>query len=234
MITKPHVAIQLWIALTVGAVLFWSCSDDNHSGSSGPDMPSPELPPKIIDADGTVDCDREIGDPGRSLFILPYLVGRSFRLHQGYCRTGGTHEERFALDFAIGYKDTVLAARSGVVTTVVEQYSDLDTVYGHHNYVLLRHRDGSIGFYAHLSTNSVPWEVGDLVRQGELLALNGASGVNTFLPHLHFEVWYDDSPYDPSNSVPINFRNCEGTLNRNNGLIDHEIYRALSFAANDN
>ncbi|WP_452220581.1 peptidoglycan DD-metalloendopeptidase family protein [Lacinutrix salivirga] len=61
------------------------------------------------------------------------------------------------------------------------------------NAVYVRHNDGSVAWYGHLKNGSVTTKnVGDFVTQGEYLGVVGSSG-NSTGPHLHFEIWENDS-----------------------------------------
>jgi murein DD-endopeptidase MepM/ murein hydrolase activator NlpD len=56
------------------------------------------------------------------------------------------------------------------------------------NYLIIRHSDGSYGWYFHMKKNSLPAKnVGDTVAQGEVLGVVGSSGSSSN-PHLHFEI----------------------------------------------
>jgi len=50
------------------------------------------------------------GDPSQSAYILPYPVGVSFRLMQGYCYTKGGHRNQLAYDFETPVGIEVIAA----------------------------------------------------------------------------------------------------------------------------
>ncbi|MFD2822453.1 peptidoglycan DD-metalloendopeptidase family protein [Lacinutrix iliipiscaria] len=61
------------------------------------------------------------------------------------------------------------------------------------NAVYIQHSDGSIAWYGHMKNGSVTTkDVGEMVVQGEVLGTVGSSG-NSTGPHLHFEVYTDDS-----------------------------------------
>jgi hypothetical protein len=76
------------------------------------------------------------------------------------------------------------------------------------NAIYVQHSDGSIAWYGHMKNGSTsPKEVGDMVSEGEYLGIVGSSG-NSTGPHLHFEVYTDNSytqlvdPFDgPCNSM---------------------------------
>ncbi|MFN7055037.1 peptidoglycan DD-metalloendopeptidase family protein [Hyphomonas sp.] len=66
-------------------------------------------------------------------------------------------------------------------------------------YGLLVEVDHGNGFstrYAHL--RSITVKVGDKVKQGDLIGRMGSTGRSTG-DHLHYEVWYNNKPYDPMN-----------------------------------
>lgn len=68
--------------------------------------------------------------------------------------------------------------------------------------IAIQHQDGIISIYLHNRT--LLKEVGDKVSAGTPIALLGASAsIDESSPHLHFELWQDGSPLDPS--LYINF-----------------------------
>jgi hypothetical protein len=56
------------------------------------------------------------------------------------------------------------------------------------NSVIIYHNDGTFGEYAHIKFNGSKVNVGDSVKQGDIIALSGNTGF-TLGPHLHFECY---------------------------------------------
>ncbi len=76
---------------------------------------------------------------------------------------------------------SVLAARDGRVL-----YSGAATGYGH--WVILRHADGQLSIYGHVSAHHIA-HVGKDVKVGDVIAAVGtASEGHTNGPHLHFQI----------------------------------------------
>ncbi|MEM0984739.1 MAG: peptidoglycan DD-metalloendopeptidase family protein [Pseudomonadota bacterium] len=92
------------------------------------------------------------------------------------------------IDMAAYYKAPITAAGPGTVT-----YSGVKSGYG--RLVEIDHGYGFKSRYAHLRSISV--EKGATVAIGDKLGLMGSSGRSTG-PHLHYEVWFHDKPYDPA------------------------------------
>ncbi len=89
----------------------------------------------------------------------------------------------------------VVATAPGTIVFRSDGFFDMScsTSGGQWNAVYVRHADGSIAWYGHMKKNSVtPKGVGDTVVTGEYLGIVGSSG-NSTGPHLHFEVWEDET-----------------------------------------
>ncbi len=124
------------------------------------------------------------------VYSLPYAKGTSHLLIQGYF-SSFSHKNRAALDFKMKTGTEVYAARGGVVIRIEEQHDKggRNKKYRRDaNLVVLEHEDGTKAGYWHLQKNGVLVNIGDTVKQGQLVALSGKTGY-TFLPHLHFIVW---------------------------------------------
>lgn len=124
------------------------------------------------------------------VYSLPYAKGTSHRLIQGYF-SGLSHRNRAALDFRMPQGTHVYAARGGTVIRLEERHNKggRNKKYRKEaNLVVIQHEDGTKAGYWHLQQNGVLVNLGDTVKQGQLIALSGKTGY-TFLPHLHFIVW---------------------------------------------
>jgi len=171
------------------------------------------------------------GEPSESPYILPYPVGDSYRLMQGYCYPEGGHRNQLAYDFETPIGVQVIAARSGVVMKVHGDLSDEGTQpeSGQHNHIMIKHDDGTVAFYAHLKQNSILVKVEDRISQGQPIAASGNSGNTQGIPHLHFGV-YESWPAVEGFDVAVNFRNAEGTLDKRNGLRPGGFFKAKPYS----
>jgi murein DD-endopeptidase MepM/ murein hydrolase activator NlpD len=108
----------------------------------------------------------------------------------GAPRSGKRHHRGVDIEATVG--SPVRAIRSG---TVVES----GTHRGLGRYLELEHRGGLQSLYGHLETVMV--DVGDRVRQGQVIATVGKTGNARhplIKPHLHLEVLQDGEPVDPA------------------------------------
>ena len=66
--------------------------------------------------------------------------------------------------------------------------------------VELRHKDGLVTRYGHLSRINV--QVGQKINVGDIIGEVGSTGRSTG-PHLHYEVRIDNKPVDPARYIAI-------------------------------
>ncbi len=165
------------------------------------------------------------GDPALSLYVLPYPVGTAYSVLQSYCESW-SHGNQLAYDFEMAIGTPVTAARGGVIMMVVDMYQDSDRDPLHFNYVMIRHDDGTVGFYAHFRLGSIVVRQNDTVTTGQFIANSGSSG--TPIADLHFGV-YQSWPPRESYDVPVNFRNAQGALDERGGLRRGVVYLALPY-----
>jgi murein DD-endopeptidase MepM/ murein hydrolase activator NlpD len=165
------------------------------------------------------------GVAAQSPYVLPYPIGSSYSVLQAYC-TSGSHENQLAYDFLMDPGSPVVAARAGQVMMVVDQYEESDLSASHFNYVLIRHDDGTVAFYAHLRLGTICVSPDALVRAGQHIADSGHCG--TPVADLHFGV-YQGYPPNEGSDVAVNFRNADGPLDSRGGLQEGSYYLALPY-----
>lgn len=68
--------------------------------------------------------------------------------------------------------------------------------------IIMEHEEGLLSVYKHNS--SLNKEQGDLVKAGEVIASVGNTGEFTTGPHLHFELWNNGNPVNPSDYIDFN------------------------------
>jgi murein DD-endopeptidase MepM/ murein hydrolase activator NlpD len=131
-----------------------------------------------------------IKDDTSYAYALPYEKGKTFRVIQGYF-SHYTHKKRAALDFNMKRGTRITAAREGVVIRVKEDGTrgGLKKKFRPQgNNIVIQHADGSKAGYWHLQHDGALVNVGDTVKQGQVIALSGKTGF-ALVPHLHFIVW---------------------------------------------
>jgi murein DD-endopeptidase MepM/ murein hydrolase activator NlpD len=150
-----------------------------------------------------------IKDDTSFVYALPFEEGTAHRLMQGYFGSF-SHKERVALDFNMKRGTKVCAARDGIVVRVKEDgdrggWGKKYQPYG--NNIVIQHADGSRSGYWHLQHNGALVNVGDTVKQGQVIGLSGKTGY-AFQPHLHFIVWI--SANGRWQQIPTRFQTSKG------------------------
>jgi len=135
----------------------------------------------------------KLTDDSSFIYHLPYEENKSHLLVQGYF-SSYTHKNRAALDFKMKKGTKICAVRDGIVLRIKEDgdKGGSNTKYRPFgNFVVIQHADSSRTGYWHLQFNGVMVNVGDTVKQGQVIGLSGKTGY-TYFPHLHFIVWKSD------------------------------------------
>lgn len=161
-------------------------SSGSQVASNLPPRAMPPGRPQIPDTSPTLS-DSEISKAARGRFIWPVrgdLLGRFGPTGVGRRNDG--------LDIRAAQGTVVQAAADGDVVYAGDQ------VPGFGNLVLVKHADGWVTAYAHLSKLSVAMR--QTVRQGQEVGQVGSSGGVTE-PQLHFEVRYAPNPADKAKPV---------------------------------
>jgi murein DD-endopeptidase MepM/ murein hydrolase activator NlpD len=100
--------------------------------------------------------------------------------------------KHYAVDIAAAVSTPIKAAADG---TVIFSGWTVETGYT----ILIEHSYGLITVYKH--ADKLNKEQNDQVVAGEVVATVGNTGELTSGPHLHFEIWSDGYPLDPTNFI---------------------------------
>lgn len=95
------------------------------------------------------------------------------------------------IDLGVDYNDTIIASNTGLVV-----FSG--TYGGFGKAVIISHGNQNYTLYGHNSQLLV--EKGDIVQQGQPIALAGSTGYSTG-PHCHFSLWINDELVNPLNYI---------------------------------
>ena len=102
------------------------------------------------------------------------------------------NNKHYGLDIAAAQNSSVKSCLDGIVL-----FSDWSSSKG--NVIIIQHIDNIVSTYMH---NSILFkESGDLVKAGEVIGVVGNSGEQSTGPHLHFELWQNGSPINPSDYI---------------------------------
>lgn len=101
-------------------------------------------------------------------------------------------DKHYAIDLVVPKGTPIKATADG---TVIFAEWTASTGY----IILLEHSHGLISVYKHNA--ALTKEQGDLVKAGEVIATSGNIGELSTGPHLHFELWNDGYPTNPSNFI---------------------------------
>jgi murein DD-endopeptidase MepM/ murein hydrolase activator NlpD len=93
------------------------------------------------------------------------------------------------VDFGVPIGTPVMASGAGTIA-----YRGWEGGYG--NFVLVNHGNGYSTGYGHLSRFAASLHVGSRVRQGQVVAFSGMTGVATG-PHLHYEIRINNQQVNP-------------------------------------
>src|SRR5258706_13614187 len=108
---------------------------------------------------------------------------------------------------------TVTAARAGVVAEIRRKLRDGQPGEGESNWVKIRHADGTIAAYSHLTEQGALVKIGDLVVSGQPIGLSGNTGNTGGLPHLHLPLCNCSAPVD-FGTLPVTLRNNDHASDR--------------------
>lgn len=103
-----------------------------------------------------------------------------------------SENKHYAVDVAVAKNTPIKAVYSGNVI-----FAEWTPTNG--NVIIVRHNYGYISVYKHAA--SLTKEEGDIVKTGEVIGLAGSGGQESTGIQLHFELWKDGHPIDPSKFI---------------------------------
>lgn len=101
-------------------------------------------------------------------------------------------EKHYAVDIVVAKDSPIKSTADGVVI-----FSEWTPTTGY--VIIIEHSYGLISVYKHNA--SLTKTQGELVKAGEVIATAGSSGELSTGPHLHFELWNDGYPINPTNFI---------------------------------
>ncbi|HEX2592389.1 MAG TPA: M23 family metallopeptidase [Rhizomicrobium sp.] len=145
-------------------------------------QPNPDEPADYFDAQGQSVKGMLMKTPVDGARITS---GFGMRFHPvlGYSRM---HK---GIDFGVPIGTPVMAAGSGVVQLE-------GRMGGYGNFVKVNHGNGYATGYGHLSRFAPGVHIGSRVRQGQVIAYSGNTGISTG-PHLHYEIFQGGAQVNP-------------------------------------
>jgi murein DD-endopeptidase MepM/ murein hydrolase activator NlpD len=159
-------------------------------------QPDPNEPADYFDANGQSAKGMLMKTPVDGARITS---GFGMRFHPilGYTRM---HK---GVDFGVPIGTPVMAAGAGTVA-----FMGIQSGYG--KFVLINHGDGYSTAYGHLSRFAPGLRRGARVRQGQVVAFSGMTGMATG-PHLHYEIRRDNIQVNPTTVKIAQGRVLQGT-----------------------
>ncbi|MDP2849465.1 MAG: M23 family metallopeptidase [Sulfuricurvum sp.] len=151
------------------------------------------------------------------IYKLPFLKGSNVHVSQGYHgETSHKGLSAYAVDFPVPVGTPIYAAREGIVVGAEggsNQGGATPEYRQYANYVIVEHRDGTMGNYYHLKQGGAIAVIGQKVFKGDLIGYSGNTGYSSG-PHLHFSV----SKVDPISmrrpmNLPIKMETAQGIVN---------------------
>ncbi len=127
-----------------------------------------------------------------SLLYLPISFPVEGYITRGFDASAG----HFGIDIAGKQGSPISAVADGNVIFSGWTYDD-------GMMVIISHSGGYLTIYKH--NQMVLESVGNRVKRGEPIALLGNSGKASLGPHLHFEVWKNSTPIDPSQLLLLSY-----------------------------
>ncbi|MCK5402275.1 MAG: M23 family metallopeptidase [Flavobacteriaceae bacterium] len=120
-----------------------------------------------------------------SFVLFPPVKGT---ISEGY----NAQNKHYAVDIVV-VEDTPVKATADGTVILAEWTTQTGYV------TIIEHGNGLLSVYKHNA--SLTKHQGDLVKTGEVIAISGNTGELTTGPHLHFELWSNGYPIDPTTFI---------------------------------
>jgi len=160
-------------------------------------QPDPNEPPEYFDAKGESARGMLMKTPVDGARISSGF-GSRFHPVLGYTRM---HK---GVDFAVPTGTPVMSAGAGTVKF-------MGRASGYGNFVMINHGNGYATAYGHLSRFAPGMRQGARVRQGQVFAYSGNTGITTG-PHLHYEIRLNSAQVNPLRVKIAQGRQLSGKL----------------------
>jgi murein DD-endopeptidase MepM/ murein hydrolase activator NlpD len=186
------------LALLAPAALLAVLPAQPASASAAPVRAADPIPPKVMTVDAWIKvlpapqtpdgwappAGPRVAWPMRGVITQPFgCTGYVLERPTTDCPNGF----HLGLDIAQPQGTPIRAAASGLAYPLADPAR-----YG--NFVIVQHYGGYATVYAHMTRFNIGW--GQRVQAGDLIGFVGSTG-NSSGPHLHFEVRYVATAYDP-------------------------------------
>ena len=141
--------------------------------------------------DGIVDYYDENGRSAKKFLMRKPMQGGKFRSPFGWRRHPILKISRLhkGVDWSAPRGTPIMASGNGRI--IKRKWSS-----GYGKFVQIQHTNGYATGYAHLTRFEPGMDVGDYVRQGQIIGYVGSTGLSTG-PHLHYEVTVNGRHVDP-------------------------------------
>lgn len=160
-----------------------AASSENQNNNLDPSEAELELRKKV-DLDDKYNLF-ESAKPKVDLVLFPPVRGPITEKYNA-------KEKHFAVDIALPKNTPIKAVANGTVI-----FADWTPTNG--NVIILRHNNEFLSVYKHCESLTI--SQGDIVRSSEVIAIGGTSGEQSTGIHLHFELWKDGYPIDPTQFI---------------------------------
>ncbi|XOV66851.1 MAG: M23 family metallopeptidase [Fluviicola sp.] len=161
---------------------------DSLAEVTDPDYGSIQTKPSKSELEVSKKVKDDMRTGNRSEATIPYFKSPV----KGVVSDGFKKELHGGIDVVTEKNESIKACLSGTVL-----FSGFTRQDGY--IVILDHGNGYASVYKH--ARKALKKTGDRVQIGDPIAIVGNTGENTTGPHLHFELWYNQSPVNPEDYI---------------------------------